>query len=137
VVDQETVWCIASSWYRKYYGHREIKISANCIMFAYHCHRSALLFDLFNVYCIKKLSVLKREIGKRKKHKTRVAEVHFSNFIGALFTCCSITLCISWNFYIRVYLCVHWVWFTAFTWTWNKSIAWEKEVTSDVREETK
>jgi hypothetical protein len=63
----------------------------------------------------KQTLVLKRTIGKTKKHGTRDTKVRFSNLIGVLFICCPLTLFISCNFDIRVYLYVHWFWFTAFT----------------------
>jgi hypothetical protein len=55
----------------------------------------------------KKSLVFKNRIGKRKKHGTQIKKVHFSNFIYVLFISCSLILCISCDFHIRVYLHVY------------------------------
>jgi hypothetical protein len=115
MLDQEIVLGIASSGYSRYFGCKEKKNRefANCLHLVaidLHCYLTCSMCNTS-----KQSSVFKKKIGQRKKHGIGIGEVCYSNFIYVLFIWCSLILCISCDFDIRVYLSVHYIWCTTFT----------------------
>jgi hypothetical protein len=113
ILNQQSFCC----WIKKLCGALQVPNIADIMVakkIKYWQFSLCLHLPAINLHCcltclmcisLKQLLMLKREIGKRKKHGTRIAEMYFSNFIGALFICCSLTLCISCDFHIR-FICV-------------------------------